>query len=676
VDDTDSIVSKELLPSTKLATSQFQHLLRYWRNRNLFIRDMRNMQSGLNKIEGPASSMYVIKTLHSYILAALINEKTSRYLPRPVIQTVPDDDLDDEGRAKSTRIERAVNVGGYEIERRSGGDAWDRGVLDSILLDMGVQRIQRSPNIHWKDIVSHDYALKSGETPAKSLVLHSPERIEYKKNMGVPIFKEYVPLEYYYPFFDGNDLPFAFELEEKTLWSVLNNPLYKSNEFGTKALTKLQAGPDGGLDQTVNVVQLGNSFCRAYYLAGWGPNNQKNKWPKLRPESLSYSGELELLYAYEHNLERSEYNHINGRYGGWYTDKNRIEAVGKGILELAQAADEILSQVLTNVRARYWPNLNWKMNPELRGFGTGTSKPEPPKIKEGEAIVTYIDEEILPIFKADDDPMTMWIWDTIQNQISKLGGSQTLYGQRAPGVDTGYNQAIQQTQAESLDNKQEQHIQAGAEEEALIFCLHVKKIDEEVYMHYTEEYLDESQTKRKRGKYVTLEPKDLDPIPRFSARVRKQRPVDYIAALRAAREASDDRGGKGPLLSDDTIREEILAVDGPDIEYQKILIEAQKRELIASGTITSKVSERLNIKVATQGTPQISPEMMQVADPALLQTIMETAPGTKDKGGVDPEVLAGSASRVGQPGPLPGDAMPENRLGEAVAMSEQTGGII
>lgn len=677
MDDTDSIVSRELLPTQTMATSQFKFLMRFWRTRNMFIRDMRNMQSGLNKIEAPSSTMYVVKVLHSYVVAAIMNEKSSRYLPRPIVQTIPDDDLDDEGRAKSTRIERAVNVGGYEVERRAGGDSWDRGVLDSLLLDMGVQRIQRSPNRHWKSIVDHDYAVKSGEKPGKNLALNSPERIAYKKEQGVPIFKEYVPLEYYYPFFDGQDLPFSYELEEKTLWSVLGNPLYKANEFGEKALSRLTAGPDGGLNQTVNIVQLGNNYCRAYYLAGPAASSGNNKWPKLRPETLSFTGELQLLYAYEHDLGRSEYNHINGRFGGWYTDKNRIEAVGKGIMELSQAADEILSQVLTNVRARYWPNLNYKMDPEARGFGTGKSKPEAPRIKEGESIVSFIGEEIVPIFSGSDDPMAMWLWDTIQQQISKLAGSQVLYGQRAPGVDTGYNQAIQQTQAESLDNKQEQHIQAGGEEEALIFCLHAKKIGEPLYMHYTETFLDsETKIKRKKGKYIVLEPSDLDPMPRFSARVRKQRPVDYIAALRAAREASDDRGGKGPLLSDDTIREEILAVEGPDIEYQKILIESQKRELIASGTVTNKVAERLNIKVATAGVPEISPEMMGVADPALLAAIMESSPAAAKQGGTDPEVMGMTAERIGSPGPLPGDAMPENRLGEAVEMTAQTGASI
>ncbi|HEX3082406.1 MAG TPA: hypothetical protein VHQ86_04065, partial [Candidatus Saccharimonadia bacterium] len=97
-------------------------------------------------------------------------------------------------------------------------------------------------------------------------------------------------------------------------------------------------------------------------------------------------------------------------------------------------------------------------------------------------------------------------------------------------------------------------------------------------------------------------------------------------------------------------------------------------------TITSKVSERLNIKVAQKGTPAISPEMTQAADPALLAAIMQSSPAAAKEGGVDPEVMAEAnaqqqgggqaAPPIGAPGPLPGDAMPENRLGEAVAMAQ------
>jgi len=267
--------------------------------------------------------------------------------------------------------------------------------------------------------------------------------------------------------------------------------------------------------------------------------------------------------------------------------------------------------------------------------------------------------------------MVMWLFDQIQMGIGKLAGSAVLFGERAPGVDTGYNQALQQTQAESLDNKQEQHIQAGAEEEALIVALHVRDIGEPVEMSYIHE---EKRTREKRLVNATLDPKDLIPMPRFSAQVRKQRPVDFLAALRAFREATDDREGKGPALSDDTAREELLGLPAPDIEYKKITIETQKREIQNRGIIADKVGDQINIKLAKTGVPEVSPEMLSQADPALLAAIQQIQPGVAGQGGSDPSMLAGVSEQVGlPPGPLPGDSEPENRLGEAVAGSINTG---
>src|SRR5687768_14726500 len=119
----DSIYGK--LPDSDLLVNQLSFLVKYWKNRNLFIKDMRAAQSGLNGIEGPKSAQYVVKVLHTYTLASLINEKTSRYLPRPVIQCIPEDPLSDESRRKSTENEQGLNVCGYELERRGGGDVWD-----------------------------------------------------------------------------------------------------------------------------------------------------------------------------------------------------------------------------------------------------------------------------------------------------------------------------------------------------------------------------------------------------------------------------------------------------------------------------------------------------------------------------------------------------------------------
>lgn len=659
------------LPSEETVTQQFRFLVKYWKNRNLFIRDMRASQSGLNKIEAPASTHYVIKVIHTFIMASLMNEKLSRYLARPVMQVIPNNPLDDDSREKSTRIENGLNIGGYEIERRTGGDTWDRVLLDTALLDMGVQRIVCNPGEYWDELAEHDAEIISGSKPKVDYSLGTDSRKEYKRSKGIPITKDYVPLEFFYPHYDGKEMPFAFEIEEKTLYSVMSNPMYK-NEYGREALRDIVLGPDGGLNTTVNIIHYGNNKYHAYYLGGPGANSGNNKYPKVTINTSNYTGQLRLLYAYEPEIGRSIWNCFSGRYGGWKTDKNRIEAIGKGIMELSQAADEIMSQVLTNVRAKYWPNLNFKMDPELRGFGTGTSKQEAPKIKEGEGFVSFVGEEILPIFKAENDPMVMWLYDQIQIQVSKLGGSAVLFGERAPGVDTGYNQALQQTQAESLDNKLEQHIQAGAEEEALITCLYVReKINEPVEMCYVGK---KPKSEEKVLQYATLDPADLTPMPRFAAQVRKQGPMDILAALRGFAMATDDRGGKGPAFSDETAKEQFLSITAPDVENKKILIEAMKREIVASGVLPDKIGDQINIKLAKLGTPEISPEQMAKADPALLAAIQQMAPGTEGQGGLSPSLMAGAVSGAGlPPGPMSGDPGMNNRMGEAEAGMIQTG---
>lgn len=666
----------EELPKPEMLTSQFKFVLKYWQNRNLFIADMRRCLGGLNEIAIPETTLYMAKTLHTYIMAALINEKMSRYLYRPTLQVIPDNPLDDASRAKSTRVEDGINVGGYEIERRGGGDIYNRVMRDALLLGMGVQRIIRGEPAYWSDLVEHDGAwirhnLDPKNNPKPSKRYSDEERKEYKQNQGIPITKDYVPLEFFYPHYDGKNLAFSFELEETTKYSVLNNPMYQ-NERGSEVLKNLNVGADGGLDETVTIVQWANNEYHGYYLAGPGANSNKNKYPRITPNTSMYrGGELQCLYAYEHGIGRSIYNTYNGRFGAWSTDNNEVERVGKALMELSQAADEILSQVFTNVRATYWPSLNYKMDPEARGFGVGMSRPEPPKIKEGQSIVSYINESIVPIFSPVDDPKVFWIFDTIQQQIGRLGGGATLFGERAPGVDTGYNQAIQQTQQESLDNKQEQNLQAGAEEEALIVALHVKKIGEPVDMVYVD---TDKKTKKKGVKYATLDPADLTPMPRFSAQVRKQGPTDLIAALRAFAMATDDRGGKGPAMSDETAREELLAMGAPDVEYDKILIESQKRELIANGFITDKIGDQANVKLAKHGTPQVSPEMLAKADPALLAAIQQIQPAAAEQGGTDPKLLADVAGQAGlPPGPIPGDAMLGNRVGEAIEGNIQTG---
>ncbi len=463
---------------------------------------------------------------------------------------------------------------------------------------------------------------------------------------------------------------------------MVNNPLFAGSDGYIEAKSMSEGGSAGGLSRRVLIVQMINKNWHAYYLGAAQYPGDKARWP--RPDNLNaeFLGNLKLLYKYEHKLGRSLYNPVGGRYGGWKTANNKIEGVGKGLLELSQASDEIASQAMTNLRARFWPNPVVKIDPNLRGYGVGGGTPDVPKLKEGEPMVMFVGEEVQMAFQNQEEPLAMWLWDTIQGQIGKLGGSPVLFGGRSPGVDTGYHQALQTTQAESLDEKVEQHISQGAVQEATLVMLHCKQLGEKMWMHYVEQApnLPKGQ---KVGKYVYLDPADLTPLPRLDAQVRKPRPMDYMSAIQAGLQASDDRGGKGPFLSDDTIRQEILGVEAPDIEKEKILIESQEREVIASGILSSKIGERINVKLAKQGTPQVSPEMLQQADPALLAAIQNGQGPAAGMGGTAPDLLGGIAQQTGNAGPpaggtgTPGPAVgsPEmaNRVGEAIQGAVQTG---
>src|SRR3990167_7170613 len=80
-----------------------------WRDRNKFIMQIRDMLSGRNTIEAPKQTPYKIRTVHSYALASIANEKAARFTQLPIIQVVPSDETK-ESRAKSSQLELAINT--------------------------------------------------------------------------------------------------------------------------------------------------------------------------------------------------------------------------------------------------------------------------------------------------------------------------------------------------------------------------------------------------------------------------------------------------------------------------------------------------------------------------------------------------------------------------------------
>ena len=646
------------LPSDDYIREGLSYVHDLWRERNRFIDEVRRVVEGRNTIEAPKQTPYKIRTVHSYSLASIINEKAARFTQLPTIQVVPEDESL-ESRSKSSDIELAINIALQEMERRSDGDVWSRAILDAILLDEGVERIERAPAAFWPEIITIN---DSGDItmPFEDNDINRQLTTAAKKRYGLPIRSIFVPLENFFPIYEGPTLIESYEVELRTLRDVLRNPL-----FGNKDQLQFYSKDEStSLRTQVSIIHYVNAIWHAYFAMTPGTTTNIGSsilWPDYTSTDLAVAGTPLFLYGYKHNLGISLYNTISGRFGGWKTSHNRIEGVAKGLLELNVATDEVLSQVYTNIRAKYWPTMLQQIDPELRGIETGTP-PLPITVPEGQNLAIYKGESVEPLFQPVDDPIVPWVYDKLQEQMARLGGSPVIFGQRTPGVETGYHQALQITQAEHLDEKLEQHFSVAAANRARIMLQHIKVMDlGEVYTHHTE---INTQGKRS-GKYYTIDPNDLSPMPRMDAQVRRPRPVDFSANIRAAREASDERQGKGPIMSDDSIRADLLSMPAPDIEKHKIDVERAMRRIWDSGVLDAKILEALNIKLATQGVPtEFSGPVAPAASEAAQQLTNGAQPQnvqSPTNGNVPPST---TPLNTGQP---VGQSQPEANAGREIA---------
>ncbi len=644
------------MPNEKDFAERFFSTLQFWDDRNNFITQARAMMNGRNTIRVPKSSQYKVRVLHTYLMAATVNEKAARFIQQPLIQAISNN-LEDTELNDSSELEHALAAAFYEMERNGDGDVWSRLVLDAIYLDEGVERIERAPAAFWPE------ALVTKENGEVVWAMEGDEFDNYKKSRGVPIRSVYVPLENTFPIYEGSTPVENFEVELRTLREILRSDNVKG-EAKTK-LAQMGESTTKGLDQYVSVARYSNLMHSGMFAIG---PTQSGMWPNVTkgPYSTLATGEAILMSNYEHGLGRVIYNFVGGRYGGWKGPHNKIESVNRGLMELNQAADEIASQVVTNIRAKNWPNLLAKYDPDSRETIAG-SPPKAPTVQEGDNISMFIKESLEPVFKPGDDPMVTWAFDMIQGQIGRLGGSPVLFGDRSPGVETGYHQSLQITQAEHLDDKLEQHLSTGAVQRATIVLEHVIAMNERVPVHYT---TTDKQGKQ-RGIYLYLDPKLLNPMPRLDAQVRKPRPIDFAAAIRVARDASDDRQGKGPLLPDRVIQQELLNRTQPDEDKRLIRTEREQNRLIESGVLADKISEQLNLKLATEGIEQLAPEEVASADPALLAAMQEiNANQAGQAGGVTPDRIVDQGRGSGIPldtGMPAGQSQPEQSIGTEIA---------
>ena len=650
----DSAEIEKKIPDADQIVKTVNFALDYWRTRNQYIEKMRDALEGLNPIKLPAKEQYNPQAIHTFFLASILNEKIARFLDIPTCQVVNENILDNEEVANNSDLEHALNILAYEMERLGDGDVWSRVVADAILLDEGVEKIQFIAPTVWPN-VTH-------------LPKDSEQREKYKKDKGPAMRSLYVPLEATYPIYDGAEVVENYEFEIKSLASCKRS---KSWEQG--AFVDVAPDPRGDHATKVTILHYSDAQYYAYFMVVPGTNTASSVSPesfKLDASTMNSIAEVRYLYGYQHGMGRVPYNFVAGRYGGWKTQNNRIEAVNKGFLELSQAADELLSQVATNVRATLWPTLNYQVNPELRGEDASNNK-QPPNVSEGEAIYTYVGEELKPIITAQNNPQALWLMDQYKEQLGKLGGSSVLFGSNQPGVDTGYHNAQQVSQAEHLDEKIEQHLARGAVTHYTMMLLLVKFADEKLWVNYK---INDGE--KVTGKFVAIDPKQLNPIPRIDVSVRRPRGIDLLANIRAARDATDDRNGRGPLISDLTARDKFLALEYPDREDKRTLFEKERQKIIDEGVITEHIKRAINIGVVKSGIPNVDPQTVAGMDPALLQALQATLQQAGGAGGVDPSLLArGAAPPPTQPagnnpldrtGGLPaGQAQPEANVGYA-----------
>lgn len=649
---------QDLIPPENEQRDSLTWLKDYWRTRNDYIRVTKQSHEGLNEIPFPAATQYIAKVIHLGFFTAMQNEKVARYLEAPTFQVVINDPTDDAVVKKSTQIEKFLNTVSYEMERKGEGDVWNRVIMDAHLYDMGVYKMQLAAQTGWRELAEDESRTGKDRKYPKG----SDARENYKMERGVPLYRTYTPLDFFLPQWDGSELEFSWELEPRLLSSCIENQL-----FDREVMREYE---DRANSQSLTMPLI--HYCNENYYCTYAlepslfdPQNPPS-W-----ESINFS-DMRYLYGYRHGLGRSIYNTISGRHGGWKTSTNSIEGVNKIVLGLNQAADTIASQMLTNIRAKYWPTMNWAVDPELRGVQPGGKTPEPPQIPEGGTIVTFKGETLLPVFQPQNDTTVPWMMDLIKDQMGKLGGSNVLYGQGQPGVDTGYHNAQQISQAEHLDEKQEQHIVAGAIQDGTMIMLYCRELGETFYSHYLEP--KKKSASRRNGEYIKLDPDDLYPLPRLDARVRKPSPIDFISAVRAARELSDDRQGKGALMADLNIRGEVLSRESPDEEELLVRIQEQKNKLWNNGVIDEKIAMAMNLKLVSNGVPQVGPGDATKVDPALLQAAQaqQQNPSAQAAGAVSPELANNLNIHSG--GMVSQDSQPEARIGEAAA--QPVGGAI
>lgn len=615
--------------------------------RDRLVRRFREALDGRNGIKQPKSMQYKTVVFHTRHLNAVMNEKASRYRSTPEVKIVPvgrNGRSTDASKEKAEQLSKALNGMFYQLERQGSDAVWKNVIWDLHVADAACEKWLAAPNVFWPKLVP--YKLKyvdsdSGEEyedpePKDDLMRqfsdkkeYDKAKEEYKRTCGMPLTRMHVPIERFYPVFEGQMLVEGFEVSERSLRSIMNNKLFKSS-----VLLGYGSGKDGGLSQDVVIMEYSNAVWHAYYALAPSSTN-RGAWPNMATTKQLNMGQPVLLHAYQHGLGRPVFNYIVGRGGGWVHGESRQEGVMEALLELNQQADELNSQIATFVRNTMWPTRAIKYNPEHRGADEGL--PTPPKIEEGGTIPLWMGEEIVGLeANIPEFQLATWQFDQIMDRMNFLAGSRSLFGERQAGVNTGYHAQINLNQAKNLDSQIENALVRGAINGIELALLHVKALNEKCYIFAVEQ----GPAEKKTGEWLSIDPKDLDPLPQISVKVIDPQPNDLLIAAQTAMTLTQIRPGHDtPLLDDATARLHVLGFSDPEDIERKVRAQALMSKMFASPAIVTDLSTRLGFEIMQRQSAIVSPEDAGDASPAFQEAIQEVNESGESAqlGGVQPD---------------------------------------
>ena len=629
------------LPSPAQLKAMLSHQLDIYARRDRLIERYRRTLDGKNPIKAPRAMGYKVTVWHTRRLSAILNEKTARYRQNPEVKVVPigrDGKVSKPVRNKAERLEKAINGMFYALERQGSDSVWQNVIWDLHVADAACEKWLAHPQATWPKLVPY-LDDDEGEDAEPRDVLERThgddyERVreDYKKERGMSISRFWVPIERFYPIFENGRLMEGFELSERTLRSLMNNPLFDTSVLRNYAGRR----EDGGLSQNVVMLEYSNDRYHAYYALG--PSHTSGQaWPMITSSRSLAMGEPILLHKYEHGLGRPVYNYITGRGGGWVSGDSRQEGVMESLLEAAQQLDELFSQMATYLRNVMWPTRVAYFDPEARAADGGT--PPSAKIEEGGIISMWKNERIEnQTANIPDFPFATQLYERIESNMGALAGAPVLFGERQPGVVTGYHQQIQQNQARHLDNQIENALARGAIQGVELALLHVRAMDEKMYPFVPER----GPGGRVEGEYICIDPKDLDPLPQLAAKVIDPQPTDLMIGADVALKLTQIRPGHDtPLIDDGRALQEILGFQDPEDIIRSRDEQRLRERLTASEAIYLDLSQRLGLELAKRQAANLTPEEVANASPAMRQAAqqMNESGEAAQAGGVSPRNL-------------------------------------